>query len=78
MRATKKLIKLFQKEQVVPGMMERDENEPVIILKDQNKVPIEFEDTEETKKMAENVRLINKSLEKHAVLLYVTDKNWME
>ena len=61
MRATKKLIRLFQKKKVVPGMMERDEAEPVIILKDQNKVPVKFEVTKETKKMAKNVKLINKS-----------------
>ena len=55
-------------------MMERDEDEPVIFLKDKNKKYMEFEDTEETNQMAENVRLINKNMKKHAILLYVTDK----
>jgi hypothetical protein len=74
MRATEKLIHLFKKKKVVPGMMNRDKDEPLLILKDENKKPVDFVETEETKRMTESLRVINKALEKFAILLYVTDE----
>ena len=55
-------------------MMKRDKDEPLLILRDENKEPIDFEETEETKRMTENLKVINKALEKWAILLYVTDE----
>jgi hypothetical protein len=74
LRATEKLIDLFKQKKVVPRMMKRDEDEPLIILKDEEGNPIDFEETDETKRMTENLMVINKALEKWAVLLYVTDE----
>lgn len=78
LRATEKLIDLFRRKKVKPGMMKKDENEPLIILRDENKQPIGYEETEETKRMTENLKAINKALEKWAVLLYVTDEKLKE
>jgi hypothetical protein len=71
MRATEKLIDLFKAKKVIPRMMKRDKDEPLLILRDENKQPVDFEETEETKRMTENLRVINKALEKWAILLYI-------
>ena len=74
MRATPKLISLVKEEhKVVPPMIKRDESEEIIILKDTKKKPIEYEDTDSTRQMRENLRLINRNLESHAILLYAKD-----
>jgi hypothetical protein len=73
MRATEKLINLFRKKKAVPRMIKRDQNEPLLVLRDINKEPVDFVETEETKSMTENLKVINKTLEGSAVLLYVTD-----
>ena len=73
MRATEKLIHLFKEKKVIPRMMKRDKDEPLLILRDENKEPVDFVETEETKRMTENLKVINKALEKWAILLYVTD-----
>jgi hypothetical protein len=74
MKATEKLIDLFKQKKVAPRMMKRDEEEPLIILRDEAGNSIEYEETEETKRMTENLKSINKALEKFAILLYVTDE----
>jgi hypothetical protein len=74
MRATQKLISLVKEEhKVVPPMINRDESEEIIILKDTKKKQIEYEDTNSTRQMRENLRLINRNLERHAILLYAKD-----
>jgi hypothetical protein len=73
MRATEKLIHLFKEKKVVPRMMKRDKDEPLLILRDKKKKQIDYVETEETRQMTENLKVINKALEKWAVLLYVTD-----
>jgi hypothetical protein len=75
LRATDKLINLVEnKYKVALPMIKRDENEEIIILRDAAKKDIEYEDTKITIQMRENLKFINRSLERHAVLLYVTDK----
>ena len=56
MKATKKLIDLFQRKKVVPRMMKRDKDEPLLILRDDNKKPVGFEETEETEKNSKTSR----------------------
>ena len=74
MRATQKLISLVKEEhKVVLPMIRRDETEEIIILKDTEKKQIEYEDTDATRQMRENLRLINRNLDRHATLLYAKD-----
>lgn len=79
MRATGKLIgQILGKHKVVQSMIKRDEDEELIILKDINKKKLEYDDTEETNRMRENLKLINENLEKHVILPYVTDDELSE
>ena len=74
MRAKPKLIEMIKDgHKVVPPMIRRDETEEIIILKDTEKKQIEYEDTDATRQMRENLRLINRNLERHAILLYAKD-----
>jgi hypothetical protein len=73
MRAMEKLIELFRRKKVAPRMMKRDKDEPLLILRDGEGNQIDFTETKETKRMTENLKVINKALEKFAILLYVTD-----
>lgn len=76
MRATEKLIRLIKDDyNVTQSMIKHDENEPLIILRDENGDKLEFEDTPETIQMRENLKTINKNLDRHAVLLYVWDED---
>jgi hypothetical protein len=74
MRATQKLIELFRSKKVIPRMMNRDKDEPLLIMRDENKQPVDFVETEETKRMTENLKVINRALDKWAILLYVTNE----
>jgi hypothetical protein len=75
MRATSKLMTIVRNNfSVTVPMVGHNPEEQVIILRDANKKDIEYEDTPQVVKMRENVQLINASLAKHAILLYVTDE----
>ncbi len=74
LRATEKLIKLFKEKQVTPRMVRKDEYEPLIILKDKDGNVIDYEETEDTRRMTENLKAINKALDNWAILLYITDE----
>lgn len=75
MKATEKLIKLVRDvNNVTFPMIKWDDHEEVIILRDENGKDIDdYPDTEETKRMRENLKVINKALEKHSILLEVKD-----
>lgn len=76
MRATDKLLRIVKDEYgVALPMIKRDEKEETIILKDENDNIIEYVDTAETIQMRENLKLINRNLEKHAILLYIWDED---
>ncbi len=75
LRATERLIHLVKTQcKVDLPMIKRDENAEVIILRDEDKKLMEYEDTEATLQMRENLRFINQNLEKDPILLYVRDK----
>jgi hypothetical protein len=74
MRATNKLIGLIEDHYVEQWMLERDEDEPIIILKDKKKRKMEYEETAETIQMKENLKKINRGLKKHAIHLYIPDE----
>jgi len=74
MRATSKLINLLINEYKVEyGMIRWDERQPMLILRDEDKNEIPFADDTNTIRMKENLKIINKNLENHAILLYVPD-----
>lgn len=74
MRATDKLIDLLKdKHGIEIGMYCWDWNEgsPTVILRDKNKDPLWYRSTPEVQRMKENIRIINKTLERFPVLLYI-------
>jgi len=75
MRGTYKLIGLIKDNKVTLPMIKHDENEPLIILRDENGDNIEYEDTIETTLMKKRLKIINRNLEKHAILLYIWDED---
>jgi len=76
MRATNNLISLVQDQHEVElPMIKRDEDEEIIVLRDTNKVNIGYMDTPEIIQMRENLKLINSSLEKNAIALYIWDED---
>lgn len=75
MRATEKLISVFeQQHKVTLPMVRHNPDEQVIILRDADKNDIEYEDTPEVVRMRENLHRINASLEKHAILLFIKNE----
>ena len=79
MRATNKLIHLLIDEYKVEfGMIKWDEHEPTLILRDIDKNDMTFTDDSNTLQMKENLKIINKNLERHAILLYVPDIELIE
>ena len=78
MRATEKLINIIEEQGVSPLMIKNDENEEVIILRDENKDDIAYEDNPEIIKMRDNVKFINQNLERNAIFLDITDDELKE
>jgi hypothetical protein len=77
MRATDKLLKLmFDEFKVNPMDISRNPDEETIILKDKDKNLIDYQETEHTVKMRENLAIINSRISKHFIGLCVTDK-WL-
>ena len=61
MRATEKLLDLIQNHSVTPFMVER-EDEEVIVLRDRDKEDLPYEDTDETRRMRKQLRSFNSFL----------------
>ena len=82
MRASSKLSKLFTEHKLAGVMVGRDTSEEVIVLKDSSidehyrktKSIIEYEDTEMTNQMRENLHNINYLLDSQYIDLEVSDK----
>lgn len=75
MRATRKLIERFGEFQVSPLMIVRHNDAETIILKDAKKKLIEYEDTDETRRMREELKIINDLLAKTLINLYLSDQD---
>ncbi|SVE35088.1 uncharacterized protein METZ01_LOCUS487942, partial [marine metagenome] len=58
MRATERLLDLIQNHSVTPFMVER-EDEEVIVLRDGNNEDVPYEDTDETRRMRKQLRSFN-------------------
>jgi hypothetical protein len=84
MRATPKLITLIKDTyKVATPMIKGDEKKEIIILKGEkdkkgNAEKIDYVDTEETIQMRKNLKLINRNLQKHAILLSLPDTKLKE
>jgi len=86
MRANISLIELFKEHKLAPVMVQREIVEEVIILKSVNilednkkdKFVIDYEDTEQTNQMRDNLHSINALLESRWVDLEVSDKVYEE
>ena len=61
MRATERLLDLIQNHSVTPFMVER-EDEEVIVLRDGNNEDVPYEDTDETRRMRKQLRSFNSFL----------------
>jgi len=73
-RATEKLIDLIKyRFAVSPLMVVRHEDTETIILRDEDKKVIDYVDTAETNMMRENLKVINKLLDKTLVNIYLSD-----
>ena len=57
MKATEKLVELFNSHKVSSNMIKRDLAEEIIILRDEKKKDIEYEDTDETIRMRAEGRM---------------------
>lgn len=78
-KATDKLIHLLADDyKIEVGMYCWDWNEgsPTVILRDENKKDMDYRDTDDTLRMKENLRIINRNMEKHAVLLYIPNNEY--
>lgn len=81
MKATDKLIKVLKEEykiEIGQYCWDWDESSETVTLRDENKEDIKYTDTPDTLHMKENLRTINKALERHAVLLYITDDEYRD
>ena len=86
MRANLSLIELFKEHKLAPVMVEIDKSEEVIILKSVNilkddkkdKFRVDYEDTEETNLMRDNLHSINALLDSRWIDLNVSDKVYEE
>jgi len=72
MRATDKLLGVAQC--VTLPMIGHNSDEQVIILRNESKVDVEYEDTAEVIQMRENLQRINRALASHAILLNIKDE----
>ena len=80
-RATEKFTSLLTHDYGVEAgmyMWLRDTSQPTLILKNQDKNAIEYDDTDETLAMKSNLELINSTLERHSILLHVSDAEYKE
>ncbi len=86
MRANLSLIELFDEHTLTPVMVQRETVEEVIILKSvsilednkKDKYVVDYEDTEQTNKMRENLQIINALLDSRWIDLNVSDEVYEE
>lgn len=82
MRANLSLIELFDEHTLTPVMLQRETVEEVIILKSvsilkdnkKDKYVVDYEDTEQTNKMRDNLQIINALLDSRWIDLNVSDE----
>lgn len=75
-KATPKLIQLIEQEKISATMIKHNiPDDRLIILKDEDKIEIEYEDTAETLRMKENLKIINKVLGNTPILLEIWDED---
>ncbi len=73
-RACPRLVRLMNEILKVPEISIRDTTERgLIILKDAKKQPIEFKETDDTRRMADNLRLINKAIAAYLIDIEISD-----
>ena len=78
-RATEKFRSLLQDDfKVEIGMYiwDWDDTKPTVDLRDEDKKPLPYEKTEVTIRMEEDLKLINRTLEKYPILLHITDEEY--
>lgn len=75
MRATSKLMDMVQREHklTLPMIRRNLPENRLVVLRDENGKEIDYEDTPETLKMKENLKLINEVLESNVILVKITD-----
>jgi hypothetical protein len=79
MQAKTKLIKLMEdKKKISWPMITTDENEEVIILRDESGAELDYSDTNETIRMRKNLKSINTVLSNNIILLKIDDKKFKE
>jgi len=85
MQATSRLTGLFDEYKLAPVMIQREECEEVIILKSvgllndkKHKFRVDYEDTEQTNQMRENLHSINSLLDSRWIDLNVSDETYEE
>lgn len=71
MRATQKLIQILTRCHVTEEMIGRAPNLELIILKDQDSKPLDYDETPETVRMRENLKAYNDLLDNHSISLNV-------
>lgn len=79
-RATEKFRSLLADEYKIEiGMYiwDWDSTQSTVILRDENKQEIPYEETEDTRHKKKNMEIINRNLEKHLILLHMTDDEYM-
>ena len=78
-RAKEKFRSLLADEyQVKIGMIiwDWDDSQPTVIQRDENKEDIDYDDTEDTFRMKENLKIINQVLERKPILLFISDEEY--
>ncbi len=74
MRATQRLINQFDVAEVSPLMISQYHQAETIILKDEKKKLIDYEETDETRKMRMQMQIINGILSKTLINMYMPDE----
>lgn len=73
MRATEKLISHFDVAEVSPLMISQHHQAETIILKNEKKKLIDYDDTDETRKMRDQMLIVNGILSKTLINMYIPD-----
>ncbi len=76
--ATEKLLTLFKKAQLEPHMVQRAENEEVIILKDEHSKMIDYDETPQTQAMRASIRCYNDLLSNQFIDIRRLNDPWIE
>lgn len=74
MKATEKLINCFTLAEVCPLMVSQSQQAETILLKDEKKKLMDYEETKETRTMREQMQVINGILSKTLINMYLPDE----